>query len=163
MSPIEISKSFPQKTYALLRNVLTHWDRDKMADISQAAFWISIKISLKFLLKGPINNIPALANADNGLAPTRRWLDYRRMARPQWVNRVSPPLGQVTFLPPQYYILTFFSKQVLLMFLLYHRYWLREKSWFYLKLTVTFCASAINNNGRHSAMIFKFMLFFIIQ
>ena len=30
-----------------------------------------IKISLKFVPKGPINNIPALGS-DNGLAPARR-------------------------------------------------------------------------------------------
>ena len=50
--------------------ILTHWGRDKMAAVSQttlsnAFFWnenvrISIKISLKFVPKGPINNIPAL-------------------------------------------------------------------------------------------------------
>ena len=33
--------------------------------------WISIKISLKFVPKVPINNIPALGS-DNGLAPSRR-------------------------------------------------------------------------------------------
>ena len=30
--------------------------------------WISIKISIKFVPKGPINNI----DSDNGLAPARR-------------------------------------------------------------------------------------------
>ena len=49
---------------------LTHWGWDKMAAISQPTFSdafflnknvrISIKISLKFVPKGPINNIPAL-------------------------------------------------------------------------------------------------------
>ena len=49
---------------------LTHWGRDKMAVIFQTTFsnnfswiinaWISIKISLKFVPKGPIDNIPAL-------------------------------------------------------------------------------------------------------
>ena len=48
---------------------LTHWGRDKMADILQTilsnAFswmkiWILIKFSLKFVPKGPINNMPAL-------------------------------------------------------------------------------------------------------
>ena len=48
---------------------LTHWGRDKMAASSQttlpnACSWmrvrISIKIPLKFVHKGPINNIPAL-------------------------------------------------------------------------------------------------------
>ena len=57
-------------SYASIRSVLTHWGRDKMAAISQTIFfkfiflngnvWISIKISRKFVPKGPINNIPAL-------------------------------------------------------------------------------------------------------
>ena len=52
------------------RITLTHWGRDKMDAISQTPFssafffneniWISIKISLKFVPKSPINNIPAL-------------------------------------------------------------------------------------------------------
>ena len=33
--------------------------------------WISVKSSLKFVSKGPINNIPAL-DSDKGLAPTRK-------------------------------------------------------------------------------------------
>ena len=33
--------------------------------------WISINISLKFVPKGPINNIPNIGSG-NGLAPTRR-------------------------------------------------------------------------------------------
>ena len=50
---------------------LTHWGRDEVNNISQTTFskriffnenvWISIKISLKFVPKGSINNIPALA------------------------------------------------------------------------------------------------------
>ena len=52
-----------------------------MADIFQTTFsnfiflnenvWIPIKASLKFVPKGPINNIPALVQI-NGLAPVRR-------------------------------------------------------------------------------------------
>ena len=47
-------------------DLLTHWDQDKMDAISQTTFflienvWIPIEISLKFVCKGPINNIPAL-------------------------------------------------------------------------------------------------------
>ena len=62
-----LQKSFP---FCSGINVLTHWGRDKMAaifpdDIFKCIFlnentWIPIKISLKFVLKGPINNIPAL-------------------------------------------------------------------------------------------------------
>ena len=33
--------------------------------------WISIRISVKFVPKGPINNI-SIIGSDNGLAPTRR-------------------------------------------------------------------------------------------
>ena len=45
--------------------VLTHWGRDKMAAIFKWIFlnenvWISINISLKFVPRGPINNIPTL-------------------------------------------------------------------------------------------------------
>ena len=47
---------------------LTHWGRNKMDDISHTTFssaflmniWIPIKISLKFVPKGPIDDIPAL-------------------------------------------------------------------------------------------------------
>ena len=51
-------------------NVLTHWGRDEMDAIMQTTFsrafflkenvWILTKISLKFVPKGPIYNIPAL-------------------------------------------------------------------------------------------------------
>ena len=48
---------------------LTHWGRDKMADISQTTFsnvfssmWMfEFRLKLKFVPKGPINTIPALA------------------------------------------------------------------------------------------------------
>ena len=49
---------------------LTHWGRDKITAISQMTFlnafflnenvWISLKISLKYVLKFPIGNNPAL-------------------------------------------------------------------------------------------------------
>ena len=73
------------RPYCLGLNVLTHWGRDKIAAIFQTTFWngfsgmkmyefrqrcvvryshytslISINISLKFVPRGPINNIPAL-------------------------------------------------------------------------------------------------------
>ena len=53
---------------------LTHWDRDTMAAIFQTTFQMQflewryrnfIKISLKFVSKGPINNIPALGTNDD--------------------------------------------------------------------------------------------------
>ena len=50
--------------------IITHWGRDKMAPVFQMTFskhfleWkcikIAIKISVKFVPKGPINNIPTL-------------------------------------------------------------------------------------------------------
>ena len=56
---------FPRKIDT--SKALTHWVRDKMATIYQtiflnAFFWmkISIKISLKFVRNGPINNISTL-------------------------------------------------------------------------------------------------------
>ena len=49
----------------MLLSFLTHWGQDKMDAIFKCIFlnenvWIPIKISLKFVPKGPINNIPAL-------------------------------------------------------------------------------------------------------
>ena len=62
---------------------LTHWGRDKIATISadgifkciflKETVWILIRISLKFVPRGPINKIPALVqSSDNSLAPARR-------------------------------------------------------------------------------------------
>ena len=72
---------------------LTHWGRDKMAAMFQTTFsnafwWMkkngSIKIPLKFVPKGPIDNTPALfqimawrrpgdkPSSEPMLAPTRR-------------------------------------------------------------------------------------------
>ena len=58
------------RPFCLGLNVLTHWGRDKMAatladDTFKRKFvneniLISIIISLKFVSKGPINNMPAL-------------------------------------------------------------------------------------------------------
>ena len=57
-------------TSSLPKAMLKHWDWDNMATISQTKIfkciffneniWISIEISLKFVPKGPIKNIPAL-------------------------------------------------------------------------------------------------------
>ena len=52
--------------------------------------WISIKISLKFVPKGPINNIPAvvqiMAWCCSGNKPLSSQLTYICVTRPQWVN-----------------------------------------------------------------------------
>ena len=60
---------------------LTHWGRDKMGDIFKCIFsnenvWILMKIALKFVPKGPINDIPALV----------RLLTHVCVTRPQWVK-----------------------------------------------------------------------------
>ena len=64
--PIFIHKM--HKNMTTPTSLLTHWGRDKMADISHIFksnfltedMWIALDISLKFIPKGPINNIPAL-------------------------------------------------------------------------------------------------------
>ena len=85
---------------------LTHWGRDKMAAISQTMFlkciflnenlWILLKISLKFVPKGPINNIPSLVQVMAWRRPGDKPLSEPMMvsllthicvARLQWVNQ----------------------------------------------------------------------------
>ena len=79
---------------------LTHWGRDEMKNIFKCIFfnenvWISIKISLKCVPKGPINNIPALVQIMAWRRPGDKPLSRPMMARlpthicvtrPQWVN-----------------------------------------------------------------------------
>ena len=84
---------------------LTYWGRDKMArhfpdDIFKWIFlnenvWISINISLKFVRKGPINNIPTIVQVmawrwpgDKPLCEPMmvRLLMHICVTRPQWVN-----------------------------------------------------------------------------
>ena len=85
---------------------LTHWGRDKMAAVSQTTLSnafsflnenvrISIKISLKFVPKGPINNNPSLVQimawrrlGDKPLSEPMMvsLLTYICVTRPQWVN-----------------------------------------------------------------------------
>ena len=67
-------------SYAHSKGV-THWGQGKIDAISQITLfkcifsnenvWIPIKILLKFVPKGTINNIPAINGADNGLALSR--------------------------------------------------------------------------------------------
>ena len=87
---------------------LTHWDRDKMADISQTIFfkriyfkeniWISVKISLKFIPKDPNNKIPAFFQIMAWCRPGDKPLSEAMLAsllthigvtRPQWVNQMK--------------------------------------------------------------------------
>ena len=62
---IEFTKLTWKETKDMSELYLTHWGREKMAATFQRIFfnenvWVSIKISLKFVPEGPINNIPAL-------------------------------------------------------------------------------------------------------
>ena len=81
---------------------LTHWGRDEMNNISQTTFsnvnenvWIATKISLKFVPKCSINNIPALVQLMAWHRPGDRPLSepvivslptHICVTRPQWVN-----------------------------------------------------------------------------
>ena len=87
--------------------MLSHWGRDKMAAFSQTTFtciflnendWISLKISLKFVPKGPINNIPALVQIMAWCRPGDKplsgpmvvsLLTHICVTRPQWVILTS--------------------------------------------------------------------------
>ena len=88
-------------------NQSIHWGRDKMNAISQTTFlkcvfqnenvWIPIKFSLKFIPKGPINNIPALVqimawcrSGDKPLSELMmvRLLKHICVIRPQWVKMI---------------------------------------------------------------------------
>ena len=89
----------------ILDRALTHWGWDKMDAISQTTFssafswnenvWIPIKISLKFVPEGPMNNIPALVQIMAWRRPGDKPLSEPMMVsltthicvtRPQWVN-----------------------------------------------------------------------------
>ena len=75
----------------------THWGRDKTGTIAQTTFemWIPIKISLKFVHKGLINNIPALVQITARRRPGNKPLSETMIVsllmhicvtRPQWVK-----------------------------------------------------------------------------
>ena len=84
----------------LLCCILTHWGQDKMAAIFQKTFsngfsWILINISLKFVPRGPINNIPTLVQVMAWRRPGDKPLSEPMMVnllthicvtRPQWVK-----------------------------------------------------------------------------
>ena len=89
------------------RYTLTHWRRDKMNAISQTTFYkcillnenvcITTKNSLKFVPKGPINNIPALVQIMAWRRPGDKPLSEPMLVclpthicvtRPQWVNTI---------------------------------------------------------------------------
>ena len=92
--------------------LLTHWGRNKMAAISQttlskAPSWIkicklSIKIPLKFVPKGPINNIPAWSAPCHYL---NQWCsDYRRTYASSGLNEFTNPIGYYWSVLPTYQI-----------------------------------------------------------
>ena len=91
--------------YMVAGTLLTHWGRDKMATIFQKTFsngfllnqnvWISINISLKFVPRGPISNIPTLVRVMAWRLPGDKTLSEPIMVRlpthicvtrPQWVK-----------------------------------------------------------------------------
>ena len=86
--------------YILAQQALTHWGRD---DIFKCIFlnenvYISINISLKFVPKGPINNIPALVpimawrrSGDKPLSEPMMasLLTHICVTRPQWVKLIN--------------------------------------------------------------------------
>ena len=76
---------------------LTHWGRDKMPAILQVT--LSIKISLKFVPKGPINNIPALVqimawhrSGDKPISEPK-WLVYWRIYAS--LNELKPGMAML--------------------------------------------------------------------
>ena len=84
---------------------LTHWGWDKMAAVLQTTFsnafniWVSIKVSLKFVPKGPINNTPALVQIMAWCRPGDKPLSEPMMnillthicvTRLQWVKSLRP-------------------------------------------------------------------------
>ena len=95
--------SAPQ--HPLIRSDLTYWGRDKWTPFRRRHFqvhilnehgWISIKISLKFVPKGRINNIPALVQIMAWRRPGDKPLSEPMMVtlpthicvtRPQWVKK----------------------------------------------------------------------------
>ena len=93
-------------SWDILKTKLTHWGRDKNEhhfadDIFKCIFlnenvWIPVKMSLKYVPKGPINNIPALVqimawrrSGDKSLSePMMAGLPtHICVTRPQWVKQ----------------------------------------------------------------------------
>ena len=95
---VNITALISWESMHMIRFCLTHWGRDKMATFSQTTpsyIRISIKISLKFVPKGLISNIPALVlimawrrPGDKPLTEPMmvRSLTHICVTRPQWVN-----------------------------------------------------------------------------
>ena len=97
--------SFPRDGVGFPSLLLTHWGRDKIATIfwttfSNAFSWMKMyEFPLKFVPKGPINNIPALVqimtwrqSGDKPLSEPMmvNLLTYICVILPQWVNTFAP-------------------------------------------------------------------------
>ena len=92
-----VSKTHTSTQWQIL--MLTHWGRDIFKCIFlNENVWIPIKISLKFVPLGPINNIPALVQIMAWHRPGDKPLSGPMMVRlpthicvtrPQWVNENS--------------------------------------------------------------------------
>ena len=92
----------PSKCTGMLRSLLTHWghfpdDFFKRIFLNENV-WISLKISLKFVPQGPINNIPALVQIMAWRRPGDKplsepmivsLLTHICVTRPQWVNSIQ--------------------------------------------------------------------------
>ena len=89
---------------SIIINLLTDWGRDKIAAISQTTFWwmkihgFLLKMSLKFVCKVRINNIPAMVQimvrrrpGDKPLSGSLivNLLTHIYITGPQWVNGVA--------------------------------------------------------------------------
>ena len=102
---VEIVPGWTQGVFSLTVNTLRprqngpHFQDDIFKCISlNENVWISIKISLKFVPKGPINNIPALVQIMawrrpgdkplSGPVMVRLWR-HKCVTRPQWVKTMA--------------------------------------------------------------------------
>ena len=97
---------FPAQRASNAENVSIWWRHHELRlfpdDIFECVFlnenvWISIKISLKFVPNGPMNNIPALVQIMAWCRPGDkplfepmmvRLLTHILVTRPQWVNKI---------------------------------------------------------------------------
>ena len=93
----------PQVSISL--HYITHWGRDKMADISPTTFQLKQYLEWKYVIsivsKGPINNSPALVQIMAWRPPGDKPLSEPIMVRlpthiyvtrPQWVNSRNTPI-----------------------------------------------------------------------
>ena len=134
-----------------LQQILTHWGREKNGrhfadDIFKRIFlneniWIPVKISLKFVPKGSIYNIPALVQIMAWRRPGDKSLSEPMMVnlqthicvtRPQWVNSLR--LEDMNHNWFRYWLVAYSTPNNYL-----NQWWLivnwtiyRNKSWLYL-------------------------------